>query len=580
MNPQQLTAMHDQALTLAESGRYEEALKVLNDYLRHRPQDGQALNDAATVLFCLGQGQQAIALYEEACRWCTSEQLAQVQWNLCEAYLQEGRVAQAIGLFDQMESRGLLNVDMLHRAADMLLKKELLGPAVELLLRSLQMNPDQDVLKSMIEVIRSHRANTAFVIHRETTLTRRLADGLRQRLPLAAVEQSNGLESAQLPAETDIAVFFGCGRRLVDVSKQASPIRMVAVLDVQDLAGSELRAVTWRNVQAVILCGGQPLVQEFFEHIGQPPAGLSVLTAEPVIHPEQATFQPRKKGKRIAAFGPWDARRNPMFALMCFQKLHYLDPDTRLHLGGQFTDAAAEHYVRHLIETLELDNVVFLDGPIGDMKKWLRDKHYVLSTSIDGTGMEDIWQAMAFGLRPVVHRFPGVEQRLDSAYVFTLAEDFCDQVLNGPYDAAAHRAYVEQVCQERGLEQVLMDHIFQWEQELDIVGRHRMKTQSLTTEPAQESRIPPVGQTQSMNHSSIEQIASSALAATGRLQRTCLDLQPNEETAFFEADASEMPVVQDDPFLCGGQGGLSVEELTEIRRHNMQRRRKAQTSHL
>ena len=50
MNPQQLTQMYEEAAAMAEAGQHEPALNRMFEYLRHRPQDGQALNDAATIL--------------------------------------------------------------------------------------------------------------------------------------------------------------------------------------------------------------------------------------------------------------------------------------------------------------------------------------------------------------------------------------------------------------------------------------------------------------------------------------------------------------------------------------------------
>ena len=109
MNPQQLAQMYEEASALAEAGQHTSALSKMFAYLRYRPLDGQALNDAATILFCLGRNQDAITCYEKAAQVCQGDELGQVYWNLCEAYLHEDRPAQAIGLFDAMQSMGLLN---------------------------------------------------------------------------------------------------------------------------------------------------------------------------------------------------------------------------------------------------------------------------------------------------------------------------------------------------------------------------------------------------------------------------------------------------------------------------------------
>lgn len=575
MDAQQLAAMYEQGHKLAEMGRYDQALKTLKDYLRYCPQDGQAVNDVATILYCMGRGREAIALYEQACRICHGEQLTQVQWNLCEAYLKEDKVGQAIGLFDTLEAAGVLSFDLLNRAADALLRKELLGPAIELLLRSLRMNPDQEVLSPMIEVIRKHRARTAIVVYNKDTAARALADGFRQRLEIEWLDDTDTV-SAQVPSHTQIAIFFGCGQSLVEASRRMSGLRIMAVLDAQDMADTQIQAVHWPGVQTAVLCGGPSLAELFGEQVGSLPAGLNVLTAEPIANPEEVPFTSRKKGKRIAAVGPWDARRNPMYALMCFQKLHYLDPDTRLHLGGTFCDAPTQRYVETLIETLELDNVVFLDGPIKDMKKWLRDKHYILSTSIDGAGLEDVWLAMAYGLRPVVHTFPGLNERLDAAYAFTLAEDFCDQVLRGSYDSTTYRQEIEQVYLERGLEPMVMDQIFRFEQEL-CIGRGREVAESSPAAPVSSPR--PMFNSKPVSHSSVEQIASDALAAAQSISALEPDT-PIDGRDVFDPTVPDTRDEQENLSDYYTPDGLSVEEMTAARRGNMQRRRRSPASML
>ena len=570
MSTQQLAAMYDHAHGLAERGQYADALAALNDYLVHRPEDGRAINDAATILFCQGRGPEAIRLYEKASRLCSGEELGQVLWNLCEAYLQEGRAAQAIGLFDTIEEMGLMNVDMLHRAADALLEKRFLGPAVELLLQSLRINPEQEVLKSMIEVIGHHRARTAIVSCDKHALAQSLAEGLKPRLPLTVIETRTD-QAVQLAAETDIAVFFGCGQALIDASSQMSSMRLLAVLNEQDMRQSQIEAVNWHGVQTVVLCGGQAAAKSFAERIGSLPEELEVLTAEPIANPERAAFRARRRGKRIAAVGPWDARRNPMFALMCFQKLHYLDPDTRLHLGGEFADAATRDYVEHLIETLELDNVVFLDGPIGNMQKWLRDKHYLLSTAIDGAGFETVWQAMACGLRPVVHTFAGLDERLDAAYIFTLAEDFCEHVLSRPYEPAACRSYVERAYAQRGLEPLVLDAIFRFEQDLST---DRSPLTALppvqTTAPLQPSFCA----TEPMPSQAVDQAASEALTA---MQAFSQEIPADNGQKIDQGQMTQQQDGLDTAAADSGSNGgcgLSVEELTEARRGITRQRRR------
>lgn len=573
MNPEQLTRMYEEATSLAETGQHTAALERLFEYLRFRPLDGQALNDAATLLYCLGRAQEAITLYEKACQVCQGDHLAQVYWNVSEVYLQEGLVGRATVLFDAMEEKGILNADTLNRAANAFLEQNALGPAVELLLRSLRMNPDQEILQPMLEVIASKRLRVALASEQSGPLAQSLAESLSQRLPLTVTESST---AAIADAAADITVIIGCGASLIQTSHRASGRSILAVLMPQDVLGGHLNGVNWSAVTTVLLCGGKTLRQHFCERIGTAAQRLRIVEVEPVVNPDRMAFVPRKKGKKIAAVGPWDACRNPMFALMCFQKLHYLDADMRLYLAGPFTDAATEQYVQTMIETLELENAVFLDGTVKEIHKWLKDKHYILSAAIDGAGLEDVWTAAAAGLRPLVHTFPGSSEMIDSEYTFTLAEDFCRHVIESPYDAAQHRQAALRRYKANGVEKVLLEQICRIEKErlshrpnaaeasarplpFAVPQADPLPAASPVTVPVAASATPAPLLPQA--NKTIHQTACDALTATQRLRQLSEQMRRQGAFSVPEPASEEQAGSQDDAFKSNSADGLGVLDL-------------------
>lgn len=551
MNPEQLTRMYEQASALAEAGQHAAALEQFVAYLRYRPQDGQALNDAATLLYCMGRSQEAIGLYEKACQVCQGDALAQVYWNLSEVYLQEGRVGQAAALFDTMQAQDILNADMLNRAANAFLEQNALGQAVELLLRSLRMNPDQEILQPMLEVIRSKRLPVALVAEQDGLLTRSLAEGLSQRLPLTRVEPS---AAAIADTAAELVIFVGAGTALSQTSHHSSARTMMAVLTARDVYGDVLNVVNWAAVSTVLLCGGKTLRQQFTERMGHAAQHLRIIEVEPILNPDCVAFSPRKKGKKIAAVGPWDARRNPMFTLMCFQKLHYMDADMRLYLAGAFADAATEHYVQSMIETLDLENAVFWDGAVRDTHKWLKDKQYLLSTAIDGADLDEVWQAAAAGLRPLVHTFPGAAERIDSDYLFTLAEDFCRQIVESPYDSAQYRTMAQRRYAERGLEKMLLEQIVRIEKKQHNRHPQTIETPALPSLAAGPSPVATVparpASKLSQPHSNrpIQQAAAEALTASQRLRQLAEQMRRQGAFTVSEPAADGQPDTQDDAF--------------------------------
>ncbi len=147
---------YQQALDWAEQRQYPEALAVIKSYLEDMPNDAEALNDAGTILWCQGHGKDAIPYLEKARKHASDS--PEIMWNLFETYLSLGRGTEAAKLFDDMERLGILQIDMLNRAATVLIDSDDLSEALSTLKRSLAMEPRQAVLEPIVEVVR-HKKN-------------------------------------------------------------------------------------------------------------------------------------------------------------------------------------------------------------------------------------------------------------------------------------------------------------------------------------------------------------------------------------------------------------------------------------
>jgi hypothetical protein len=52
-------------------------------------------------------------------------------------------------------------------------------------------------------------------------------------------------------------------------------------------------------------------------------------------------------------------------------------------------------------------------------------------------------EAMACGLKPVIHNFPGANQIFPSEFLFNIAEEFCEQICSVSYEPQKYRRFVE-----------------------------------------------------------------------------------------------------------------------------------------
>jgi len=432
-----------EGLRLAETGEYSQALEHIAEHLRATPQDAEALNDAGAILHCLGRTDQAIDYLIRA-RSLHSDS-AEVLWNLSEAYIAAGRAKETSGLFESMERIGILNADTLNRTADVFLNQNDKAHALEMLLWSLKIAPEQVVLAPMIEVIRSKRPKVAFFCGGDgMTFLTEIIEFIERRFETRVFEGQTEEEMHELMRWSDISWFEWCTNLAVAASKKAKVCRNIVRLHRYEAYEQWPRLLNWSNIDVLVTVGNAITVQTLKSQVPDIEGLTSVVGVPNGINLQRFPLVDRRRGKNIAFLGNLRMVKNPALILQCMQKLNYIDREYRLFFGGSFQDRVLEQYLRHMVEALGLRDVVFFDGWQGDVNAWLGDKHYIVSTSICEGHPVGILEGMACGLKPVIHNFLGAEQIFPPEFLFNIAEEFCEQIVGGDYESCKYHGFVEE----------------------------------------------------------------------------------------------------------------------------------------
>jgi glycosyltransferase involved in cell wall biosynthesis len=89
-----------------------------------------------------------------------------------------------------------------------------------------------------------------------------------------------------------------------------------------------------------------------------------------------------------------------------------------------------------------LTDALIFDGWQKDVATWLEDKHYLVSASIVEGHPVSVLEAMARGLKPVIHVYPGCRDCFPAEYLWRTLDEFCERILMDPYRPAEYRDYV------------------------------------------------------------------------------------------------------------------------------------------
>ena len=150
----------------------------------------------------------------------------------------------------------------------------------------------------------------------------------------------------------------------------------------------------------------------------------------------------RQPGKHLAFLGYINYKKGPMLLLHAFAELVRRDPSYHLHLGGQYQDERYPLYFAQMARELGLTGNLHFDGWISDINTWLADKQYIVCSSVlESQGM-GIMEAMACGVKPLVHNFVGARTIYERHHVWNSIPEFVDMVMSSEYNSQEYRDFV------------------------------------------------------------------------------------------------------------------------------------------
>jgi len=157
-------------------------------------------------------------------------------------------------------------------------------------------------------------------------------------------------------------------------------------------------------------------------------------------------FREREAGFNIAWVGFINSRKNFGMALQILKKLteglYNTDKRYILHVAGSFQDPCLKVYSDYMIDEMGLrDNIKFY-GWVDDMEKFWEDKNCLLHASIHEAHSYAIMEAMAGGIKPVIHNFRGAKELYPDINIFNTIDEAVNEIMNKDYYSKMYRSWI------------------------------------------------------------------------------------------------------------------------------------------
>ena len=130
-------------------------------------------------------------------------------------------------------------------------------------------------------------------------------------------------------------------------------------------------------------------------------------------------------------------------ALQILKKLTDRDKRYKLHIAGQSQDPKYDLYLDYIAKEMGIFDNINLYGQVTDINDWLNDKNYLLSTSmLEGYGYS-IMEAMAKGIKPVIHNFFEAKYFYPKKYLYNTIDTAAINIANvRNYDSKEYRDWI------------------------------------------------------------------------------------------------------------------------------------------
>lgn len=151
----------------------------------------------------------------------------------------------------------------------------------------------------------------------------------------------------------------------------------------------------------------------------------------------------RKHGFNIAYVGYVNYKKGPMLLLHTFKAIYDKDSRYKLYIAGQFQDDRDVLYFQQMIKEFGIEKNVIYEGWQNNLDEWLKNKNYILCTSILESQNMSVMQAMAKGMKPIIHNFVGAKQIYPKECIWNTIDEAVDMIQSSEYCSENYRKFIE-----------------------------------------------------------------------------------------------------------------------------------------
>ena len=225
-----------------------------------------------------------------------------------------------------------------------------------------------------------------------------------------------------------------------------SPKRIVCRIHSYEVLSGYLPLINWSTVSRIIYVADhiRRIAHEVHPPLVNQPPNMVIKNG---IDMGPFRFNKRQPGFNLAVVGSINFKKNPSMWIEILSRLVKIDSRYKLKVAGGFQDLRYPYYFQNIVGKLGLKDHIQFFGHVEDIPDWFEKEkiNYLLSTSVFESFGYNIAEAMAMGIKPLIHSFPGAEELWPHGCIFSTTDELIEIIRNDKdYNSRAYRQLVEQ----------------------------------------------------------------------------------------------------------------------------------------
>ena len=437
-------------------GKFDEAISLFNTVIKYNPESHVAYNNMGVIYYEKGDIDRAEGFFKKAIS--IKEDYSDALLNISDHYQNKKDFASAAEHLEKLSSIYNRDIHLYNRIGSLYLEAGNNAKARETLIKSLEINPNQDLVKESLKRLenietdiipeRGLQGLNLLFLELPGTSTGGFLDHIvnhfKKHCNVKYVLTNNEKEIAEFVEWADTVWLEWGNQMAIHVTNKVPQVKdkkVICRIHGYEVFTDMPAHIKWDVVDHLIFVAKhkQDIFNQKFK-VKSPPQSV----IRNGVNIKKFSIAPNKRNtKHLVLIGHLNFRKGLPILIQFYNELLKKDPEFHLSIRGEFQDPRLEMASHNMIKELGLENKIQFVGWVKDLNRWLADKSHILSFSLEESFHYAIGDGMAAGLKPVIHAWKESREIWPNEFIFKDFPEFVQLVTEDSFLPEAYRHWIE-----------------------------------------------------------------------------------------------------------------------------------------